>query len=178
MTDTAERPPASKAVARPDVTGWTEAWLDTVVSPFGWPTLRRLPRVEETDEDGTWTVRVELPGVKAADIEVGVLDGVLEVHAERRQEHRTPTRSEFQYGSTTRRLRLPAGADLEATTAASRDGVLTIRVPRPQRERARAVPVDDGAGVAHENASPISTHVPDDAPEPAARDVAGRQTPA
>ena len=93
-------------------------------------------RVEEYNEGDTLVVRAEMPGIDPdKDVEITVVDGLLTISAERREEStegkegKPGYRSEFRYGSFRRVLRLPEGAiesDVKATYA---DGILEVRVP-------------------------------------------------
>lgn len=91
-------------------------------------------RVEEFEEDNQMVVRAELPGVNPdEDIEITVSDGALRIMVQRRKETKHETkrhyRSEFQYGSYTRTLPLPAGATDTDVKAKYTDGVLEVRIP-------------------------------------------------
>ncbi|MQS17158.1 Hsp20/alpha crystallin family protein [Streptomyces kaniharaensis] len=116
--------------------------------PFGywWPSLPdlledfpvdlRMPvgehmlRIEESETDGVYQLKAELPGVDPdKDITISVGDGVLTVQAERAEEKKEKQRSEFRYGSFTRSVRLPAGVREEEVTAVYDQGVLTVRAP-------------------------------------------------
>ena len=78
----------------------------------------------------------ELPGADPdRDIDVSVENGVLTIAAERQESNREKLekgyRSEFRYGSFVRQVRLPAGTSAEVVSAAYKDGVLKIRMPKP-----------------------------------------------
>jgi HSP20 family molecular chaperone IbpA len=89
-------------------------------------------RVEETEEEGAYTVKAELPGIDPdKDIEITISDGVLTVHAERTEEKKDKQRSEFRYGSFTRRVQLPPGVSEKDITATYDKGVLTVKAPMP-----------------------------------------------
>ena len=89
-------------------------------------------RVEESEEDGTYTVKAELPGIDPdKDIEITVDAGVLTVHAERTEEKKDKQHSEFRYGSFTRSMQLPPDVDEKDITAAYDKGVLTVQAPLP-----------------------------------------------
>lgn len=140
MSGTIERFPAWPAL--PDLFGWVES---------GFPGTRTLPgphgiRVEDHLEDGTYTLRAELPGVDPAkDVEITVTEGVLTLRAERTEETTEKHRTEFRYGTFTRSVRLPAGARGEEATASYKDGVLTITVPVPEEKTGtRTIPVRHG----------------------------------
>lgn len=103
-------------------------------------------RVEEYTEDGSYTVKAELPGIDPdEDLEITVDHGVLTVHAERREEKREGKRSEFRYGSFTRSVQLPAGVKEDDIKADYHDGVLTVTVPTmPTEERVKHIPITKG----------------------------------
>ena len=91
-------------------------------------------RVEEFKDGKTLVVRAELPDIDPEkDVEIVVLDGELRIKAEKqaKTEHKEKDsyRSEFQYGSFTRTLTLPAGTTEADVAATYKDGVLEIRVP-------------------------------------------------
>lgn len=100
-----------------------------------------LADVEETDD--AYLVEVELPGVKRSDIDVTLSGRHLTVTGERKEKERTGilrrrTRvtGRFHYEVT-----LP-GADPDAEVSAGfDDGVLTIRVTKPEADRPRRIPV-------------------------------------
>jgi HSP20 family molecular chaperone IbpA len=113
-------------------------WFDT-----DFPIRGGLIRVEDTLADGEYIVRAELPGLDSEkDLSLTVLDGVLRIQAERREEEQTKNRSEFRYGMLQRSLRLPTGAEEEKITATYDKGVLTVHVPISTKTPAgRTIPV-------------------------------------
>lgn len=114
-------------------------WLDTpwsAVLPFG-PT--QTFRVEDYVEDGTYMIRAELPGVDPEkDVEITVESGMLTIHAERREETKEGRHSEFRYGSLTRSVMLPEGADPDKITASYDKGILKVSVPIPAEAKPAA----------------------------------------
>ncbi len=100
-------------------------WLE---SPFA--TLRpQMIRLEEYTEDGRYVLRAELPGIDPdKDVEITVSDGVLTIHGERKEEEKEGRRTEFRYGSFTRSVTLPAGADENDINAVYEKGILTVTV--------------------------------------------------
>src|SRR5262249_26377122 len=84
---------------------------------------------DETHE-GLYQIRAEIPGVDPVeDIEVTVRDGQLTIKAERTQTDESNGRSEFSYGSFSRTIVLPAGADEDDINATYDRGILTVSVP-------------------------------------------------
>jgi HSP20 family molecular chaperone IbpA len=100
-------------------------WFEVEFPPRG-----GLIRIEDVLTEDEYQVRAELAGLNPEkDITVTVADGVLRIHAERKEEEQTKHRSEFRYGVLNRSVRLPMGADEDKITARYDKGVLTIRVP-------------------------------------------------
>ena len=102
-------------------------------------------RVEEYQDDGTYTVKAELPGIDPGkDVELTVDHGILTMHAERSEEKREGKRSEFLYGSFTRSIRLPEGVKEDEIKARYDGGVLTITVPTGKTEEpSRRIPISE-----------------------------------
>lgn len=92
------------------------------------------PRSDASAAADCYEICLELPGVKADDIEVSLHDGSLTVRGEKRFEReekgRTYFFSEREYGAFQRSFRLPADAEGDNIAADFQDGVLTIRVPK------------------------------------------------
>ncbi|MCL2396310.1 MAG: Hsp20/alpha crystallin family protein [Acidimicrobiaceae bacterium] len=118
---------------------WPEPFdraLDWTTSPF--ETFRQFldtdVKVEEFIEEGQLVVRVELPGVDPErDVDISIVDGNLQIRAERRQEekveHRNYRRSEIRYGSFSRVLPLPVKTKEDDIKASYHDGILEVRAP-------------------------------------------------
>jgi HSP20 family molecular chaperone IbpA len=106
-----------------------EQLLDWLESPFATFRPQQMIRLEEFNEEGRYVLRAELPGIDPEkDVEVSVADGVLTIHAERKEQEKEGRRTEFRYGSFTRSITLPAGADEYDITAVYDKGVLEIAV--------------------------------------------------
>ena len=102
-----------------------------------------LPMDVVREQDGL-VVRVDVPGVPAAELGVTLEDGVLTVTAERRHSYGEPDRVLLQErfdGVLRRRLRLPDWVDAARAEAAHADGVLTVRLPMAERARPRTLAV-------------------------------------
>jgi len=119
--------PVRKQQRLPDIFDWFES-----VPPFlGWRSMEHLRglRVEEYTDGGDFVVRAEVPGVDPdKGLDVSVDHGVLTIHAERGEEKADKDRSEFRYGSFSRSVPLPDGADEDSTSASYNDGILTVRI--------------------------------------------------
>jgi HSP20 family molecular chaperone IbpA len=107
-------------------------WLEDFPLDLHVASREHMIRVEETEEDGSYTVKAELPGIDPdKDIAITVNDGILTVHAERTEEKKDKQRSEFRYGAFTRSVQLPPGVSEKDITATYDKGVLTVKAPMP-----------------------------------------------
>jgi HSP20 family protein len=94
-----------------------------------------LMRVEDEAKEGVYEVRAELPGIDPIeDLEVTVLDGELTIKALRTRTSESNGISEFAYGSFTRTIALPDGADEDDIHATYDRGILTVSVPLSDTE--------------------------------------------
>ena len=103
-----------------------------------WPfDVEDMLRVDEVVEDGALVVRADMAGIDPEkDVEITVEDGVLHLHAERRQEEEKEDKSyrrrELRYGSFSRDIPLPEGTANEDIKATYKDVILEVRVPLPK----------------------------------------------
>jgi HSP20 family protein len=89
-------------------------------------------------------VHIDLPGVKAENLEITVERNVLTIAAERnwqRQEGDQPYFGERYRGNFRRQIQLGDGLDLENLEADLHDGVLTVRIPVAEQAKPRKVQV-------------------------------------
>ncbi|MFD8410949.1 Hsp20/alpha crystallin family protein [Streptomyces sp. NPDC059650] len=127
----------------PDLTDWFGA--DFPRFPMWRPALNAHPiPIEVTSDEGTYTLRAELPGMDPEeDIEITVDADTLTVSAEHTESTEEKDHSEFRYGSFRRSVRLPGRIPTEGVEAAYEDGILTVRVPMEPEPPAgrRSIPV-------------------------------------
>lgn len=89
----------------------------------------------------------DVPGVKREELEITIQRDVLTLAGRRRYQGSERDRVWLgrSYGAFTRSFTLPEGVDTDRLSADLSDGVLTIRVPRQPRAKARRVPIGAGA---------------------------------
>ena len=97
-----------------------------------------LPSLDVTSDDKAYAMKVELPGVAPEAVKLEVNDGVLTISGEQTKEVR-----ECSYGSFSRSMTLPEDADAEHITATSKNGILTVSIPRkaPDQSKVRKITV-------------------------------------
>lgn len=93
-----------------------------------------VPSVDISETDAEYLIRASLPGVKKEDAKVLVEDGMLTLSGERQQQEEQMDEKfhkvEGFYGSFSRSFALPEAIDEKAIRADSKDGVLTVHVPK------------------------------------------------
>ncbi|HEV2769438.1 MAG TPA: HSP20 family small heat-shock protein, partial [Solirubrobacteraceae bacterium] len=96
------------------------------------------------------TVTMDIPGLKAEDLEIELADDVLTVRGERvfsytdQAEAGVWQRLERGYGKFERVLRVPKGLEGDAIQASMADGVLTLHIPMPQARKPRRIAISTG----------------------------------
>jgi HSP20 family protein len=121
-----------------------DLWRGFALTPESATTPSRAgfaPRVNIRETDEEIVLTAELPGVEEKDFEVVLEDDVLILKGEKRSETEAEEkgihRVEILSGRFERRFALPFEADPEAVTAAYKNGVLAVTVPKPSEAKPR-----------------------------------------
>ena len=126
--------------------GWRPGQqLTRATTPAAW-----APPVDISERKDAYLVAVELPGVKADDLEITFEDGLLTIQGERRFAHDSAEekmhRTERYYGAFRRSITLPSHVEADMIEASAQDGVLQIMVPKAPEVQARHIQVHVGRG--------------------------------
>src|SRR5688572_19011951 len=105
-----------------------------------------IPLVDIEEAEDAWIVEADLPGVKPEDVNVEVRGSELAISGEIKERERegilrrrTRKTGEFDYHIT-----IPGDADADHIEATLQDGVLTVRIPKPEQARPRHIDVKPG----------------------------------
>ncbi len=113
--------------------------------PEKFPFARAFPSVDVTETDDAVVVKAEVPGLEAKDVELTLVGGVLTVRGEKKEEkeekEKNYTHREVRYGSFSRSIQLPASVDADNVKAECRKGVLTVTLPKTEKEKAKKIAV-------------------------------------
>jgi HSP20 family protein len=108
-----------------------------------------MPPVDIIDNDGSITVLMDLPAIDPEDVTVTVMEDMLTIEGERKQDEkfkdRDYFRSERRHGSFSRSISLPGNVLGEKASAAYKDGVLTIELPKSEKETAKEIKINVNA---------------------------------
>lgn len=104
--------------------------------------LEWAPTVNISETDTEYLIRADLPAIPKEAVEVTFDDGMLTISGERKQNKEEKTeklhRVESFYGKFSRRFSLPDNVDSAAIRAESKDGVLSVHVPKAKTEKKKA----------------------------------------
>ena len=103
------------------------------------------PAMDVQETDGEYLVKADLPEVKKDDVTVEVVDGMLNLRGERRQEKEEKGkkfhRIEREFGSFERRVAVPSGVDAAKISAEFKDGVLRVHLPKTPNAKPKSIDV-------------------------------------
>ncbi len=103
------------------------------------------PAIDVAEEENAITVRAEVPGCKAEDVEISVYGNTLTISGEKKVEEEKKEKGyyhvESAYGSFRRELTLPTDVDASKIDAVCKDGILSITLPKAATAKAVKVKV-------------------------------------
>jgi HSP20 family protein len=123
--------------------------FDAPTTPGNGAAMRRwVPAMDLLETADHFVLRADLPGLTQDDVKIELEDSTLTVSGERKSEHEDKQegyyRVERAFGSFSRSLTLPKGIDADAVTASFDNGVLEIRVPKPEERKPRRISIAVG----------------------------------
>jgi HSP20 family protein len=123
-------------------------WMSTLAgatTPGNGQSSNWLPAVDVWETDNEVVLSFDLPGIPEDKITVELDDNVLTVSGERErtQEHTSERfyRFERRFGTFSRSVTLPAGVTESDIMANYKDGVLEVRVPKPEEQKPKRIRV-------------------------------------
>ena len=104
--------------------------------------LEWSPSADISETDKEYVIRAELPAVKKEDVHVTFEDGMITIKGERKQQKEDKNekyhRVESFYGTFERTFSLPDNVDSDAIRCESKDGILTVHIPKTQNVKQKA----------------------------------------
>ena len=105
------------------------------------------PAMDAVEQENRYVIQLEVPGMEKKDIDVSIDQGVLTVKGEKGRENGEGDLrlhiGERRYGAFTKSVRLPESIDAAAVTATTKNGVLTITLPKAEEEKPRLIKVGE-----------------------------------
>lgn len=101
------------------------------------------------EEDDVYVLSSLVPGLKAEDLNIQILDDVVRIEGEYKQSSPVDKADENEYllrelpsGSFTRTLRLPAAIEANHVEAKIADGVLTLTLPKAESAKPKKIKIN------------------------------------
>jgi HSP20 family protein len=126
--------------------------LDDWMTPTRFPLLSNgegviwAPAIELNETDTDITLKAQIPGLEAKDLNVEVGEDAVLIAGEHQQEKQTEEqgilRSEFQYGRFERSVPLPTSVKTDQVKSEFKNGVLTLTLPKAEAARRKVVKLD------------------------------------
>ncbi len=109
---------------------------------------RFLPAMDLVESNDHFILRADLPGLREEDVKIELEDNVLSISGERKaeQEERKEGyyRLERSFGTFSRSLALPEGVKPEGIEASFVNGVLEVKIPKPEQRKPHRVTIGVG----------------------------------
>ena len=109
-----------------------------------------MPLAEMEQTEDAVHLKIEVPGMNADDLDVQVTQEAVMIRGERKSESKSEKngmkRSEFRYGSFSRTIPLPVPVDNNQVKGDYQDGILTLELPKLQKQENKITKVSIGSG--------------------------------
>jgi HSP20 family protein len=101
-----------------------------------------FPAIDFVETDKAFELTADVPGMAEKDIRLEVINGVLRITGETKDEKEEKRRdyymSERRHGSFERRVRIPDGVDADKIEATFKNGLLAVTLPKTAEAQAPA----------------------------------------
>ena len=112
-------------------------WLASAGRGLG----QRYLRLNIRDEGEAYILTAPVPGLKAEDVKIQVLEDVLQIEGEFPADESEYLLREIPSGAFQREIRLPCALEAEKVEARIADGILTLRVPKAETSRPKQIKI-------------------------------------
>jgi|SRR6187402_18575 HSP20 family protein len=118
-------------------------WMNGLLDGPGRATQNWVPSLDVWETDSEVVYAFDLPGIPQDKISIETKEDTLTVSAERERREEAADegfyRFERRYGTFARAVGLPQGVDQDQISASYDNGVLEVRVPKPEEEKPRRI---------------------------------------
>jgi HSP20 family protein len=112
---------------------WNDSFSSSLLSG-DWSRMEVVPQLDVTEDDKSFSVKIDLPGMDEKDVDLTLSDRVLTIRGKKEEDKETKEkdyyRRERACGSFRRRIEIPAAVDAAKIDASFKKGVLTINLPK------------------------------------------------
>ena len=134
----------------PQTLAWPFAEMDQVFQQLFAPqaAAKLVPPVDVVEREDAFELRMELPGVDPAEVEITLHEGVLTVQGEKREpvlaEKELARLRERPHGKFRRQFRFSVSLEENSVSAEHRHGVLTVTLKKQQSAQPRKIEIRNG----------------------------------
>ncbi|MEZ0397360.1 MAG: Hsp20/alpha crystallin family protein [Anaerolineales bacterium] len=125
------------------------------IAPYPYRMARRLARlaadctpaagfslaVNVREDEDAFSLQALVPGLKAEDLNIQILENLVTIEGEFKQEESDYLLRELPHGPFRRTLRFSAPIEAEKAEARIRDGVLTLHLPKAESARPKSIKI-------------------------------------
>jgi len=112
---------------------------------LNFPGVGGMPRLDLAETKDSVTVKAELPGLEAKDLDISISGQTLTIKGEKKQEKEEKDEHrhlvERSYGAFSRTVALPAPVASDKIKATFKSGVLVITLPKTEDAKRKAIPI-------------------------------------
>jgi HSP20 family protein len=123
---------------------FNEVLTPTNLTEFG--NFSTLPAAELIENDNALVLKLEVPGMQPADLNIEATAKSISISGDRKSETKSntegKTKSEFRYGSFQRVIPLPVRIQNTEIKAEYKDGILHLTLPKAEAEKNKVVKVN------------------------------------
>lgn len=128
-----------------DFWGTSPFFQDPFFDTHGSSKYQMTPAMDVREEENKFIAQMDLPGFDPDDVSVEIEDNALIVHGNRESSSEDNSgkylRNERMSGSFYQKIQFPASANLEESECSSKNGVLTIEIPKKEESKRRSLKV-------------------------------------
>lgn len=107
-----------------------------------------FPSLDVSETDSEYIVKVEVPGIDPKDINISLMNNLLTIKGEKKQEKEEKEENyhllERSYGSFTRSIRIPSQIQNDHINASYKNGVLKIILPKTEEAKKKEIKIKVG----------------------------------
>jgi len=104
-----------------------------------------LPATDIIDEKDNYVLKMEIPGLSKEQVKIEIENDTLSVSGERKEEKEEKSENyhwtERRSGKFHRSFRLPKNVDGRKINAAMKNGILELKVPKPEEVKPKNIPI-------------------------------------
>ncbi len=104
-----------------------------------------LPTLDVSETKDNYVVKAELPGIDPKDIDISLMNDILTIKGEKKQEKEEKEENyhliERTYGSFTRGIRLPGQVQSDKINASFKNGVLKVTLPKTEEAKKKEIKI-------------------------------------